>query len=1140
MSTSTHRPIRSRKLLKSAARRAPRTQCELLERRTLLAVDFVAGPYTTPTDRADTTLGTMGGFAPIEPMIRVNPTDPANIAPTSHIGTRLSTDGGANFTATVNFANPPGTNTFNGDTDMAFDAAGRLYWVNMAGTGTSGISVSRINPTTGASFTTLNISNNSDDKPFIAADANPNSPFANNVYVVWSQFGTANTPVMFSRSTNQGVTFSAPIALTGAAENFAWPSDVGVAPNGDVYVAFHANGEGATAGRTLVRRSTDGGVTFAAATAAFAAGQSALSYNVQTSGGTTIPGTQFWTQGALQPWIMPDPARAGNVYVVTNDDPNNTYQNGDDGDVVFARSTDNGATWTRSTISSGPSNSFQLFPTASIDRFGNIVVAWYDNRRGLTNGAGRFLLDVMATYSTDGGLTWATEFRINDNAFDPDPGASVRFPGPPPTTRIGEYFGIDVFGGTAHVAWNGNTFSGGGTPIGQQVTYSNFAVSGSLTISGDDTGVTSDSITLRRIATNNAFIEVIVNGARQYAGLQEAITSATFNGLDGTDTLTVDFSNGNPLPSAGISFDGGTGGGDRLVLRGGSFTNEVYTVSGPASGTITLDGNTIGFSNLSPIDDTVTVTNFTMNASGGDDIINIVDGPLVEALATTQVNSGNGTFELINFRNKTNVTVDGGAGADTINVTSATLNTAGLSSLSVRGAAGDDTVNLRASAFVPISVDGGAHAGGDRLNIDGEALEFGFGGTSFTTATRQTVSYADIETVGLSSGVFISTGTISPNVVVDNAATLAGDATISGTMTALSGGTVAPGNNGPGILTVGGATFFAGSTYRVDLNGLTPGTQHDQLVVNGSVSLGGATLDATVGFGALPGEDLVIIRNDLADPVVGTFAQGSMATFNGIEFAIDYAFDADGDGNLNDVAMLRFGAALGPDPCDPSLTALFVSATTGDDEIRFIPATGNSRIEVLINGVSEGVFRPSIHGLLIGYGQSGHDVIRVEVPSREVIMYGNVGNDRIITGNSSGILFGNVGDDTCIGGSQSDILIGGRGADLLDGGNGGDILVAGFSPTYEANTTDARAALCSILDEWKRGQGGYAGRVDHITNGGGLNGSNVFNATTLFDDDEIDVLIGGNGRDWFFLNLTGGVALDVSDRAGNEVATDLS
>ena len=135
----------------------------------------------------------------------------------------------------------------------------------------------------------------------------------------------------------------------------------------------------------------------------------------------------------------------------------------DDVNIVISRSTNNGATWTRTTVpvDVGP-GSHQFFPTAAIDEAGNIVIAWYDNRNGATNANNRWLLDVFATYSTDGGQTWATPFQVNDpaNPFDPDRGAINRFAGPPPTTRIGEYFGIDLFGGTAYVAWNGPRPSG--------------------------------------------------------------------------------------------------------------------------------------------------------------------------------------------------------------------------------------------------------------------------------------------------------------------------------------------------------------------------------------------------------------------------------------------------------------------------------------------------------------------------------------------------------------------------------------------------------------------------------------------------------------------------------------------------------
>ena len=61
----------------------------------------------------------------------------------------------------------------------------------------------------------------------------------------------------------------------------------------------------------------------------------------------------------------------------------------------------------------------------------------HDNRRGLRNAVGDYLLDVYTSTSFDGGLTFGNDFRINDAPFDPNPGAPDRFP-PLRVLRIGE------------------------------------------------------------------------------------------------------------------------------------------------------------------------------------------------------------------------------------------------------------------------------------------------------------------------------------------------------------------------------------------------------------------------------------------------------------------------------------------------------------------------------------------------------------------------------------------------------------------------------------------------------------------------------------------------------------------------------
>ena len=112
------------------------------------------------------------------------------------------------------------------------------------------------------------------DKEWISADKNPNSPFRDNLYVVWNDFNQLNGPVRFARSTNQGATWTVmPGNISGPGEGFTWPGEVTVGPNGDVWVAWHTNAIGnGSNGEDRMRRSTDGGVTFGTELVPFPAG----------------------------------------------------------------------------------------------------------------------------------------------------------------------------------------------------------------------------------------------------------------------------------------------------------------------------------------------------------------------------------------------------------------------------------------------------------------------------------------------------------------------------------------------------------------------------------------------------------------------------------------------------------------------------------------------------------------------------------------------------------------------------------------------------------------------------------------------------------------------------------------------------
>jgi cytoskeletal protein CcmA (bactofilin family) len=95
-----------------------------------------------------------------------------------------------------------------------------------------------------------------------------------------------------------------------------------------------------------------------------------------------------------------------------------------------------------------------------------------------------------------------------------------------------------------------------------------------------------------------------------------------------------------------------------------------------------------------------------------------------------------------------------------------------------------------------------------------------------------------------------------------------------------------------GILTTGNVSATAG-TMAFDLVTPTPGSGHDQLAVNGTVTLNNPTLQ--ISFPGIPpaaGQSFVLIANDGTDAISGTFAglpEGRAFTAGAVWFRVGYA-----------------------------------------------------------------------------------------------------------------------------------------------------------------------------------------------------------------------------------------------------------
>jgi Ca2+-binding RTX toxin-like protein len=199
---------------------------------------------------------------------------------------------------------------------------------------------------------------------------------------------------------------------------------------------------------------------------------------------------------------------------------------------------------------------------------------------------------------------------------------------------------------------------------------------------------------------------------------------------------------------------------------------------------------------------------------------------------------------------------------------------------------------------------------------------------------------------------------------------------------------------------------------------------------------------------------------------------------------------------------------------------LIVTGTGDADDIE-IRSAGASSVGVYFDGVLFGTFTLGADDTINISAGGGSDTVAV---GGDVLFDANVlgeaGQDEIVAGggndyldggadadhltsrNAHDVLLGGLGDDTLLGGNGRDLLIGGDGADSISGDNSEDILIAG-STVHDGT----RASLDSIQAIWI-GAGSRDARV------AALEGS-WLQATNLIHDCDVDLLIGGNGTDYF-------------------------
>ncbi len=398
-----------------------------------------------------------------ETSITVNPNNPSMLVGGSNEIVRLpmrgyfSSDGGKTWGAVDLPLPPPATTNgtdFGSDPGVAFDTHGNVYYsyivvffnrffASIQGTEMA-VAKSSDGGKTWPHVTFFNFNSGTgkfNDKPYIAVDTNPQSPFHDSVYVAWDNASlnagksSANNALLFARSTDGGLTFSSPTAvntLTGGP-NAVIGADPFVGPNGEVYVAWHDIQQN----RLMVNSSFDGGVTF---------GQQQTIAPTIVAFDDGIPAMAS-RRALLYPACDVDRssgANRGTLYCSWMDE---TAANGTD--VFVAHSTDRGTNWSAPLrVNDDPTGvrKDQFNQWLSVDpTTGSINLSWNDAR----NDPADIKTDIYFSQSTNSGVSFAPNVKVTTAMTD----ESANNPCANAGDQYGDYEGIVAYGSIVHPIW---------------------------------------------------------------------------------------------------------------------------------------------------------------------------------------------------------------------------------------------------------------------------------------------------------------------------------------------------------------------------------------------------------------------------------------------------------------------------------------------------------------------------------------------------------------------------------------------------------------------------------------------------------------------------------------------------------------
>jgi predicted outer membrane repeat protein len=564
-------------------------------------------------------------------------------------------------------------------------------------------------------------------------------------------------------------------------------------------------------------------------------------------------------------------------------------------------------------------------------------------------------------------------------------------------------------------------------------------------------------------------VVVTFNGVEVQRQNYAAATGVTvFGGNASDDLFVVDFINGNPIPNdpgdTGIVVDGqGQVAADALQFINGSFVTVEYFSVDANSGSVLFDGmSLVTYFGLEPIiDDTDAVTRiFNAPAANGVPDNIVVEYSNDSISISSVIGAGTPTFESITARAPTStliingnadnntilgsssdpdfltLIVNGGAGADTINLSGWTLGA------TINGGNGNDTLTGGSGADL---IDGGndndsilAGSGNDTiLGGSGQDTLSGQGGNDVIDGGDENDSLT-----GGDGQDFITGGLGDDNIDGGN-----DNDTVDG---GIGNDTVAGGAGADTVLGNDGNDSLSGGSGNDLLDG---GFGDDTLSGDaGTDTINGQSGDDVVVYIADANMTLTTISPTMATIVI---TGGETETLENVERA---RLIGGASNNRLDASAFTSGSVtlMGGAGADTLLGGSFDDVLDGGTSTNFTGLDDLTLASNLSDGndsIVGGDGRDTINGrggndTIVGglgddyiLGGTGNDTVDGQAGNDYV--EGNDGVDSLLGGTGLDTLDGGAGNDRIFGNDDADSLLGGADQDYIEGGNGNDTIEAG-------------------------------------------------------------------------------------------------